>query len=179
MSAPDVTPLRTVSRENLRNIGQTLTWAARQWPDQIAVAEAPSQLTSHGREAYRTTTFRQLEDDTNRLAEALQRQGLVSGQRIVLMVRPSIDFVAFTFALFKAGAVIVLIDPGMGRRHMLACLEAVRPQGFVTVPVVHAIRALLPGRFPEARLFVTVGQRWWWGGVTADELRRQGSAVHD
>ena len=33
--------------------------------------------------------------------------------RLVLMVPQSIDFIALVFALFKAGVVTVLIDPGM------------------------------------------------------------------
>ena len=39
------------------------------------------------------------------------------------MVRPSLEFITLTFALFKAGAVIVLIDPGMGRYEYLSMPE--------------------------------------------------------
>ena len=40
--------------------------------------------------------------------------GITRGMRTVLMVPPSPDFFALTFALFKVAAVPVLIDPGMG-----------------------------------------------------------------
>ena len=36
------------------------------------------------------------------------------------------EFIALVFALFKAGAVIVLIDPGMGRKNLLGCLAEAR-----------------------------------------------------
>ncbi len=75
------------------------------------------------------------------------------------MVRPSLEFIALTFALFKAGAVIVLIDPGMGRTNIFKCLEEVDPDGFVAIPVVHWIR-MLSGKFPRARLNVGVGRGW-------------------
>lgn len=75
------------------------------------------------------------------------------------MVRPSLEFIALTFALFKAGAVIVLIDPGMGRTNIFKCLEEVDPDGFVAIPVVHWIR-MLSGRFPRAKRNVIVGRGW-------------------
>jgi acyl-CoA synthetase (AMP-forming)/AMP-acid ligase II len=77
-----------------------------------------------------------------------------------------------TFALFKTGAVVVLIDPGMGRSNIFRCLEEVRPDGFVAVPRVHALRSVLRSRFKTARLNVTVGRRWFWGGATYEQLKR-------
>ena len=50
---------------------------------------------------------------------------------MALLVRPGIDFISLVFALFKAGAVIVLIDPGMGRRNLIRCLAEAEPEGFV------------------------------------------------
>ena len=59
------------------------------------------------------------------------------------MVRPSREFIALVFALFKAGAVVVLIDPGMGRKNLIGCLHDAEPEGFVAIPIVQAIRWLL------------------------------------
>ena len=97
--------------------------------------------------------------------------GVVPGTRLALLVKPSIDFVSLVFALFKAGAVTVLIDPGMGRRNLLGCLEAAQPEGFVAIPVVQAVRTLCGRRFAAARWNVTVGRRWFWSGPTIAELR--------
>ena len=65
----------------------------------------------------------------------------------------------------------ILIDPGMGRRNLIRCLAEAEPDGFVAIPIVHAVRSLLPGRFPKARFNVTVGRRWFWSGVTLEQLR--------
>ena len=94
---------------------------------------------------------------------------MVSGLR--LLVRPGIDFITLVFALFKAGLVIVLIDPGMGKKNLVRCLEESRPDGFVAVSLAHAIRTLLWRRFRQAKLNVTVGRRWFWGGATLNQLR--------
>lgn len=95
---------------------------------------------------------------------------MTRGTRIVLMVRPGIEFIALTYALFKAGAVVVLIDPGMGARRVFRCLEQVEPQGFVAISAVQALRVLNFRRFPAARWNVTLGRRWFWGGPTYDDL---------
>ena len=71
-----------------------------------------------------------------------------AGARLALLVRPGIDFIALTFAIFKAGAVAILIDPGMGRRNLIRCLAEAQPHGFVAIPAVHAVRTLLRRRFP-------------------------------
>ena len=90
---------------------------------------------------------------------------------MVLMVRPSLEFIALTFALFKAGAVIVLIDPGMGRTNLFQCLEEVDPEGFVAVPAVHWIRTL-SRKFPNAKLNVRVGEPWAPGCVATYQSLR-------
>src|SRR5205085_859259 len=78
--------------------------------------------------------------------------------------------IALTFALFKARAVVVLIDPGMGPRRVFGCLDAVQPHGFVAVPAVQALRILSGRRFAGAKFNVTVGTRWFWGGPTYESL---------
>lgn len=151
------------------NVGLRLTEMARRMPDTVAVA-MPLGRGRDGRRQYRSVTFRELDADTDLLADGLQELGVVPGTRLVLLVRPSIDFIALVFALFKSGAVTVLIDPGMGRANLIRCLEEARPAGFVAIPMVHAVRSLLR-RFRHARLNVTVGRRWFWDGTTLNGLR--------
>jgi acyl-CoA synthetase (AMP-forming)/AMP-acid ligase II len=126
----------------------------------------------NGSFSYKTWTFRELDEDSNRIAAGLLAMGIPRGTRLALLVPMSADFVSLVFALLKAGMVSVLIDPGMGRKNLLRCLAEARPQGFIAVPLAQAIRRLLAGRFPEAKHFVTAGRRWFWGGKTLAELRR-------
>jgi acyl-CoA synthetase (AMP-forming)/AMP-acid ligase II len=168
---------------NIVNVGMRLSETAQTLPDAMAVA-VPRGRDRSGQRQYRTLTFRELDDDSNRLAAGLANMGVRPGMRIVLLVRLGIDFISLVFALFKTGAVIVLIDPGMGRRRMLECLREVEPDGFVAIPVAHAIRVLMGRRFSKARWNVTVGRRWFWGGPTIRDLRQaaadafQGATTH-
>jgi acyl-CoA synthetase (AMP-forming)/AMP-acid ligase II len=59
----------------------------------------------------------------------------------------------------------------MGPGRLIECLEQIEPDGFVAASAAHAVRCVLRRRFPKARLNVTVGRRWFWGGPTLDQLR--------
>lgn len=150
---------------NSVNIADRLRRSALQWPSQRAVV-CPTGRDRAGRVTYAQLTFRELDETSDRLAAGFRRMGVTAGSRMVLMVRPSIEFMALTFALFKVGAVVVLIDPGMGRSNIFRCLEEVEPDGFVAIPIVHWIRTL-SGKFPRARWNVRVGSWWAPGCVTS------------
>lgn len=156
------------------NIADRLTASALLWPNQIAVVQ-PSGRDSAGKYRYRTRTFAQLEEEATAIANGLMTWGVQPGQRLVLMVRPSFEFIALTFGLMRAGIVVVLIDPGMGRTNIFRCLEEINPDGFVAIPIVQAIRVLNRRRFRNAQFNVTVGgPRWLWGGKTYSELLAEG-----
>lgn len=163
-----VTQVQTMPRHC--NVAARLTETARQMPDAIGVIE-PGRRERDGRRRYARYTFRQLDDDSTQLACGLRELGVEPGTRMALLVKPSFDFISLVFALFKAGAVSILIDPGMGTKNLLACLEESEPEGFVAIPMVQAVRTVLRRRFARVHLNVTVGRRWFWGGATMDQLR--------
>ena len=134
------------------NVAERLSRTAGLFPDQLALIVCDQ----HGHSTTQLT-FRELDELVDRLAVGLIQQGVSPGDRLVLMVRPGTEFLALTFALFRAGAVVVLIDPGMGLRRVVACLEQARPDGFVAISRVQWARCLYRRRFPEARLNVRVG----------------------
>ncbi len=103
-------------------------------------------------------SFNALARDVDRLAAGLRRAGLKPGDRAALLVPPSRDFFACTFALFRLGAVPVLIDPGIGFRNMGRCLDDAQPVAFIGSPKAHLARVL--GRWaPGARLRVVADGR--------------------
>src|SRR6476661_3886009 len=171
---PDFRPATTTASPTFRlrpfasdlvNVGLRLCVTAAANPSGVAVA-MPRGRDAAGKRIYDSVTFRQLDDDSNLLADGLMQMGVRPGTRLVLMVPPSIDFISLVFAMFKAGVVTVLIDPGMGRRNLIRCLAESEPEGFVGIPLAQAVRTLLRNRFPKARNNVTVGRRWFWGGKT-------------
>jgi acyl-CoA synthetase (AMP-forming)/AMP-acid ligase II len=156
---------------NSNNIVRRLSEIAERFPHQRAVI-FPAGRDAAGRLAYSHLTFQQLDRESDCLARGLQSMGVAPFTRLVLMVRFGIEFVSLVFAAFKAGAVVVLIDPGMGLSQVLDCLEETEPEGFLAIPPVHAVRLLNRRRFRHARYNLTVGSRWFWGGPTYRTLTR-------
>lgn len=167
----------SAANDSIVNMGLRLAEAADRDPDGVAVAE-PLARKGKRKRGYRQITFRELDEDASRIAAGLQEMGVQPGTRLVLLVPPGIDFVALVFALFKAGAVIVMIDPGMGRQNLLKCLEECEPEGFVAVPKAQAARSAMRRRFRQARFNVTVGRRLFWGGRNLASLRRESASEY-
>ena len=148
------------------NIAEHLPRMAERFPDKPAIV-----LFASGQAKQRHLTFRQLDQEVDRYAHGLERVGITRGTRTIMMVRPGIEFFALTFALFKVGAVPVLIDPGMGARQVARCLAHIRAEAFIGIPMAHVLRKLFRSAFRTVRIAVTVGRRWFWGGHCLRNLR--------
>ncbi len=157
------------------NIAQTLTAAAKRRGAEVAL-RCPGTRGSDGFARYdEVLTFRELDQRSDAIARGLGAIGLVPGMRAVLMVRPSPEFFVLMFALFKAGAVPVLVDPGIDRRALRACLGEAEPHAFIGIPLAQAARTLLRWA-PTATLKVWVG-RGGYGGPTLTEVEDLGFLV--
>ena len=162
-------------RPKVVNISNRLSESAGHYPDKQAVVW-PVGKHPDGRIRYAHVTFRELEAGVNAYARGLAEAGITRGMRTILMVRPGREFFALTFALFRIGAVPVLVDPGMGRRSLIACLAEVEAEAFVGIPLAHVARTIWRSAFRSVRIKVTVGRRWFWGGRTLKSIRRDGAA---
>jgi acyl-CoA synthetase (AMP-forming)/AMP-acid ligase II len=115
-------------------------------------------------------SFRELNRLSDRIAHGLMAYGIGRGVRTVLMVTPGPDFFAITFALFKVGAVPVLIDPGLGIRNLKKCLAEAEPHAFIGIPRAHVVRILFGWGKETLHKFITVGPRLFLNGTTLAAL---------
>lgn len=143
------------------NVSDHITEQARMRPDATAIIE---QATGQ------RITFGELERTINALAAGLTQYGISNGTRAVLAVRPGIEFVALVFALFRAAAVPIVVDPGMGRKNMLACIGEAKPEALIGISAAHALSQVFRKPFASVTKRVTVGRRWFWGGKTYSQL---------
>ena len=155
------------------NIAAVLPRMAAERGEQLAL-RCPG---SRGRDGYarydQGLSYAQLEQRSNAIAAGLSRIGVERGARVVLMVRPSPEFFLLMFALFKLGAVPVLVDPGIARSALKRCLDESDAQAFIGISLAQAARRILRWA-PEAKLQVTVGRRWFWGGPTLAQVEAMG-----
>ena len=155
------------------NIAEQLARMAQVCPDKPAV------VCLAGDRPRQQVTFRELEQQAGTYARGLERIGIIRGTRTILMVRPSIELFALTFALFKIAAVPVVIDPGMGRQNLVNRLAEVEAQAFVGIPLAHLLRVLHRSAFKSVKTLVTVGRRYFWGGNRLADIAKDSMLAHE
>ena len=153
------------------NIAASLPRLAREQPDRVAM-RCPDSAGRYTREL----TYAQLDARSDAIAAGLGAYGIGRGSRTVVMVRPTPEFFLLMFALFKAGAVPVLVDPGIDRRALKQCLDEAEPEAFIGIPLAQFARRVL-GWAKSAKKIVTVGPRWAWGGTTLAKIEASGSGA--
>ncbi|QWV95384.1 AMP-binding protein [Geomonas oryzisoli] len=150
-----------MSETQFVNIAAHLPEMARRQPDTRAI------IFPRGK---RSLTFSELNGLSDKIARGLIANGICSGVRTVLMVTPSPEFFALTFALFKVGAVPVLIDPGLGIKNLKQCFSEAEPHAFIGIPKAHIARKLFGWGKETIRTCVTVGPRLFWEGTTLAKI---------
>lgn len=136
---------------------------AQERPDQPALL-FPSSTYSAERPSWDTLTYAQFEKRSDAYARGLAAKGITKGDRVLMLMKPELDLWVVLFALFKIGAVPVILDPGMGPRNLLKCIEQIGCRAVIALPAVHVIRTFVRKPFKAAEIFITVGRKLWWGG---------------
>ncbi len=158
------------------NIAKTLSEMAQRRPYQEAVI-FPQGKDSSGRIAYTHLTFAQLDEASDRLARGFMAVGIGQGMRTAFLVKPSLDFFITTFALFKAKAVPILIDPGIGVRNMRRCLQEAKAEAFVGIPAAHVARLLLRWQGGGWKKKVSISRWAFPGTISLTELEQAGDLM--
>lgn len=162
--------------ETTCNIAARLPVLARENPDQIAI-RCPGRAGAGGMARYDVQlSYAQLDARSDAIAAGLAANGIGRGVRSVVMVRPGPEFFLLMFALFKIGAVPVLVDPGIDKRALKQCLDEAQPQAFIGITLAHVARKLL-GWARSADRLVTVGPRLGWGGSTLAQVEAAGAGA--
>jgi acyl-CoA synthetase (AMP-forming)/AMP-acid ligase II len=162
--------------DSLFNLARHLPPVAEKTPDKPAVV-FPAGRNADGSARYTQLTFAELTANTDAYARGFRKLGVEPGMRVILMVRPGLEFLPLTFSLFKIGAVPVLIDPGMGKDKLLRCIETVNAEVFVGIPLAHMLRLVKRKPFRTVKIHVTIGRRWFWGGYGLKDLHVAGDKV--
>lgn len=156
------------------NIARALPQMAERASDRIAVLAAPRGRAARASD-WGEIRYGELEARSNAIAAGLAERGVGPGSRVCLFVRPGIELIALTYAVFKTGAVVVLADPGMGRKRLLAAMAHVKPSVFIGIPLAHMARSLFPASFASVELSITVGTKLLWSGETLAGVTRAGA----
>ncbi|MCO4795108.1 MAG: AMP-binding protein [Bacteriovoracaceae bacterium] len=136
------------------NIATLIEKQAKQHPDKDAV-RVP--LRRFGGYNYRSISFEEFLTRSNQYANGLKSEGITKGMKVLMFVKPGLDFPVLTFSLFKLGAIPVFIDPGMGKKNLIEAIKNVKPEAIIAEPIVHLIKALNKKAFSSIKYSFTVG----------------------
>jgi len=91
----------------------------------------------------RKITFAELQTSIDDASRGMLEIGIRPGMRVVVMVRPGIEFFQTVFSLFQIGATVVAIDPGLGMNGIGACVNEAQPDAFIGIPLANLARKML------------------------------------
>ena len=120
------------------NIARHLPLMAARQPDHPAL-KIPRGRTRDGNIDYLTLTFAELDAEVAAWAAHITAAGVKTDDRVLVMVRQGLPLIAAAFALFKIGAVPIVIDPGMGLKSFLTCVERTQPRALLGIPLARVL----------------------------------------
>jgi acyl-CoA synthetase (AMP-forming)/AMP-acid ligase II len=154
-------PAESVERAVNANIARHLALMTAARPAAPAL-KIPRGRTAAGAIDYLTLTFAELDAEVGAWCARLTTAGITRGDRTLVMVRQGLPLIASVFALFRLGAVPVVIDPGMGRKNFLACVARSKPRALLGIPLAQLTSHLFRTAFASVKVRV-----WASGSSTA------------
>ena len=92
--------------------------------DSLIESSASNPILFEGR---RTITAGQLLHAAYQLAVGLKEGGVTKGDKVVIVIKPGIEFLQIIYANMMIGTIVSIIDPEMGRENYLAKLNQFAP----------------------------------------------------
>ena len=80
-----------------------------------------------------SVTFSELDSRVATFAQALVQHGVEAGERVAVLVPPSIDLIALVYAFWRIGAVTVIADRGLGFNGLGSAVKSSRVQHLVGI----------------------------------------------
>ena len=152
------------------NVASHLAALAGEQPDRAAVFYPPRGVNPVGVTHYDSLTFRQLNVEADAVAHGLAKAGITRGTRVAVMVPPCLEFFTLVFGLFKAAAVPVLVDSGLGVNAVGGCLAEAGPTAFIGSAKANVARRLFGWARKSIAVTVNVGRRRLYCHHTLAEL---------
>ncbi len=115
-------------------------------------------------------SFGKLILEIDRYAEGFRANGIGQGTRTIVLITPGVDLFAVTFALFRIGAIPVMIDPGMGLSRMVNALAGVKAEALVGIPRALLLRIFFPKKLGTIYSWFSTGFCWIRKGVSLRQM---------
>ena len=107
------------------------------------ISNRPNSLAISSEISKNQLSYKELGDQSSSIASGLQNLGFEPKDLVLVFITPGIEFILTIFALFKVGAIVVLIDPGMGIKNFDKCVNNLKPKGLIGLPKAFFLKFFL------------------------------------
>ena len=136
---------------------------------------SPAIISLGEQDGAREVSWTALATVIDRMARGLEMRGIAPGDRIAVLIPPGPDLIAFVYACWRIGAVVVITDAGLGIRGMRG---AIRGAGVTHCIGIDRARPLLrtipvPGLRLSMRDLADIVREGWAPVQSSDSIMRK------
>jgi long-chain acyl-CoA synthetase len=147
------------------NLKQMLERAAKRYAGKAAIVEAGRRLS-----------YAELDEASNRVANALVGMGVGRGDRVALLLTNSPEFVAIYFGVVKIGAIAVLLDPKYKLTELVSLCDDSQPKVLVTEsPCLEQLTPVMES-FKSLERVIALGSRDKGNSLSYKEIMAESSS---
>ena len=143
-------------RTSTGNMAEPLFAHAAKKPNRIALY-IPLEWDETEVTRYETATFGELSKRITAYYGGLMRAGYRAGDRVIIMVPPSVELYCIIIALLAAGMIPILVDAGMGLRKMVSAFDESGARTIITIRKLGRLRYAIPALW-KYRCYATDGK---------------------
>lgn len=129
---------------SVKTLADLLSQSANRFPEATA-------LVSQGMRY----TYRELEEQTNRLAQGLIRRGVTPGERIGICCWNSPELVLALFAVWKTGGIVVDINPSFKPEEIIGIVRQCEIKIFITEKIQRTLWEQISNQFESLTILLT------------------------
>ncbi|MBG7617761.1 MAG: acyl--CoA ligase, partial [Chloroflexi bacterium] len=145
------------------HLGKMLEGAERRWGSKTAVKLGDDTLS-----------YTELNSASNRLAHSLRALGIKRGDRVVILLNNSLQFVISYFGIVKLGAIAVPLDTKYRLKELSCLFEDCRPKAIIMEePFVELLEGER-GSFPYIKIVIEKENAVKEGHFSIEELVEKG-----
>ncbi len=136
--------MKTSSETRIRQLEESGDWGsdtlhamlahwAQQNPNSLAVVDQPNRETLTGDQP-QSLNWSELDAASTNLAEQLAKQGIASGDKVIVQLPNIVELVVCYFALSKLGAIVSPLPVQYGAHELQLAASALKPKLFISLP---------------------------------------------
>jgi acyl-coenzyme A synthetase/AMP-(fatty) acid ligase len=110
-------------------------------------------------------------------ASGFLEAGIGAGTKTIVLVKQGPEFFIIAFALFRIGAVPVMIDPGMGIRAMSNALAKTEAEAFIGIPRSLLLKFLFKKAYQSVKIWISTGFCLSGNCITLNSIKRTDKTI--